>query len=68
MKAKELAEKGEKIAADKHYSSQTIRLRCRELEKLCDDFEREAQQREENLKKAMDIHECLEQVLISLTL
>ena len=62
QKAKALVSKGQKMMEDTHYAVEAIRHRCKELEKLCDDFEKAVQKREENLKKAMDIHQCLEQV------
>ena len=43
-------------------SKDQIKLKCDETRELCDKFEKEVQKREEDLKKAMDIHECLEMV------
>ena len=40
----------------------SIKMKCDEIRELCDKFDKEAQKREEDLKKAMDIHECLEMV------
>lgn len=50
----------------------SIKMKCDEIRELCDKFDKAAQKREDDLKKAMDIHECLEMVrhflLIRITL
>ena len=43
-------------------SKDQIQLKCDETRELCDKFEREVRKRLEELKAAMDIHECLEMV------
>ena len=43
-------------------SKDQIKLKCDETRELCDKFEKEVQKREEDLKKAMDIHKHLEMV------
>lgn len=47
-------------------SKDQIKLKCSEIKTLCDKFHEAVQKREEDLKKAMDIHECLEMVKICL--
>ena len=44
-------------------SKDQIKLKCDEIKELCDKFDKAAQKREEDLKKAMNIHECLEMVI-----
>ena len=43
-------------------SKDQIKLKCSEIKVLCDKLHEAVQKREEDLKKAMDIHECLEMV------
>lgn len=61
-KAKSLIAKGTRMIESNEQSKDQIQLKCDETRELCDKFEREVQKREEDLKKAMDIHECLEMV------
>lgn len=57
-----MAEKGEQMVADNHYAKEFITSKCKELYSMKDEFENKIKQREDHLKKAMDIHESLEQV------
>ena len=43
-------------------SKESIKMKCDEIKQLCDKFDKAVQKREDDLKKAMDIHECLEMV------
>lgn len=43
-------------------SKDSIKMKCDEIRELCDKFDKAAQKRDDDLKKAMDIHECLEMV------
>ena len=62
-KAKGVIAKGTKMIESNDQSKDQIKLKCDEIRELCDKFEKEVQKREDGLKKAMDIHECLEMVL-----
>lgn len=46
-------------------SRDSIKMKCDEIRELCDNFDKAAQKREDDLKKAMDIHECLDMVIVS---
>ena len=61
-KAKNLISKGTKMLENNEQSKDQIKLKCNEISELCNKFEKAVQKREEDLKKAMDIHECLEMV------
>ncbi|XP_067041019.1 guanine nucleotide exchange factor DBS-like isoform X4 [Acropora muricata] len=61
-KAKSLIAKGTTMMESNEQSKDQIQVKCDETRELCNKFEREVQKREEDLKKAMDIHECLEMV------
>lgn len=61
-KAKGVIAKGTKMIESNDQSKDQIKLKCDEIRELCDKFEKEVQKREDGLKKAMDIHECLEMV------
>lgn len=37
-------------------------MKCDEIKELCDKFDKAVLKREDDLKKAIDIHECLEMV------
>ena len=61
-KAKGLVAKGLKMIDSSEQAKDAIKMKCDEIRELCDKFDRAAQKREDDLKKAMDIHECLEMV------
>ena len=50
------------MIADGHYSRESVALRCKELQAMREEFDNKVRRREDALKKAMDIHDCLEQV------
>ena len=43
-------------------SKESIKMKCDEIKELCDKFDNAVLKREDDLKKAIDIHECLEMV------
>ena len=45
-----------------HLSKLTIQMSCKELQTSCTDLNERIDKRENQLKTAMDVHECLEQV------
>ena len=61
-KAKGLVAKGLKMIDSSEQAKDSIKMKCDEIRELCDKFDKAAQKREDDLKKAMDIHECLEMV------
>ncbi|KAL9963522.1 hypothetical protein ACROYT_G027037 [Oculina patagonica] len=61
-KAKGLVVKGLKMIESNEQSKDSIKMKCDEIRELCDKFDKGAQKREDDLNKAMDIHECLEMV------
>jgi len=61
-KAKGLVAKGLKMIDSNEQAKDSIKMKCDEIRELCDKFDKVAQKREDDLKKAMDIHECLEMV------
>lgn len=61
-KAKNLFTKGMKMVESNDQSKDQIKQKCDEISKLCNEFDKAVQKREEDLKKAIDIHECLEMV------
>ena len=66
-KAKGLIAKGFKMIETNDQAKDQIKLKCDEIKELCEKFDKAVQKREEDLKKAMDIHECLEMVKITTT-
>ena len=65
-KAKGQAARGLKMIEQNEYNRESIKLKCDEIRQLCDQFDKSIQKREEDLRKAMDIHECLEMVQLLL--
>ena len=61
-KAKGLIAKGLKMIETNELSKDQIKQKCDEIKELCDKFDKAVEQREEDLNKAMDIHECLDMV------
>jgi len=61
-KSKGLVAKGLKMIDSNEQAKDSIKMKCDEIRELCDKFDKAAQKREDDLKKAMDIHECLEMV------
>ncbi|KAJ7351026.1 guanine nucleotide exchange factor DBS [Desmophyllum pertusum] len=59
-KSKGLVIKGLKMIESNDQSRESIKMKCDEIRELCDKFDKAAQKREDDLKKAVDIHECLE--------
>ena len=65
-KAKGQAARGLKMIEQNECNRESIKLKCDEIRQLCDQFDKSIQKREEDLRKAMDIHECLEMVQLLL--
>lgn len=61
-KAKGLIAKGLKMIETNELSKDQIKQKCDEIKELCDKFDKAVEKREEDLNKAMDIHECLDMV------
>lgn len=61
-KAKGLVAKGLKMIESHEQSKESIKMKCDEIKELCDKFDKAVLKREDDLKKAIDIHECLEMV------
>lgn len=61
-KAKGLIDKGLKMIETNEHSKDQIKQKCDEIKELCDKFDKAVEKREEDLNKAMDIHECLDMV------
>ena len=60
-KAKGLVAKGLKMIELHEQSKESIK-KCDKIKELCDKFDKAVLKREDDLKKAIDIHECLEMV------
>lgn len=65
-KAKGLVVKGLKMIESNEQSKDSIKMKCDEIRELSDKFDKGVQKREDDLNKAMDIHECLEMVTVFL--
>lgn len=61
-KAKGLIAKGLKMIETNEQSKDQIKQKCDEIKELCDKFDKAVEKREEDLNKAIDIHECLDMV------
>lgn len=61
-KAKGLVAKGLKMIESHKQSDESIKMKCEEIKELCNKFDKAVLKREDDLKKAIDIHECLEMV------
>ena len=48
---------------DNHYSKSSIKLRCDEIRKLCDNFQDALDAREDTLHTTVDVFRCLDQVI-----
>ena len=61
-KAKGLVAKGLKMIESHEQSKESIKMKCDKIKELCDKFDKAVLKREDVLKKAIDIQECLEMV------
>ncbi|XP_031555186.1 guanine nucleotide exchange factor DBS-like isoform X2 [Actinia tenebrosa] len=61
-RAKALIEKGKELAEKDSLSKRTVKMRCDELSQSCAELNNKIEMREKQLKNAMDIHDCLQQV------
>lgn len=61
-KSKALIAKGLKMIETNEQSKDQIKQKCDEIRELCDKFDKAVEKRGEDLRKAGDIHECLEMV------
>ena len=60
--ATKLQEKGVELLKKDHYSEESIKLRCEELEKMMTQFDKKQETRLQDLTQSKDVHICLEQV------
>ena len=61
-KAKGLVAKGLKMIESHEQSRESLKMKCDEIKKLCNKFHKALLKRKDDLKEALDIHECLEMV------
>ena len=61
-KAKGLVAKGLKMIESHEQSRESLKMKCDKIKRLCNKFDKAILKREDDLKKAIDIHECLEMV------
>ena len=61
-KAKGLVAKGLKMIESHEQSKESIKMKCDKIKELCDKFDKAVLKREDDLKKAIYIHECVEMV------
>ncbi|XP_046852419.1 guanine nucleotide exchange factor DBS-like isoform X2 [Xenia sp. Carnegie-2017] len=60
-KLKDMCERGEVMIKKDNYHSNSIKLKCSELEDLNKDFEKKLEERMHTLNKSAEVHECLTQ-------
>lgn len=53
---------GEQLIQSNHYAVDSIRPKCVELRRICDDFSNEAKKKYDVLSKSLEIHTWIEKV------
>ncbi|XP_051532048.1 guanine nucleotide exchange factor DBS-like isoform X2 [Myxocyprinus asiaticus] len=61
-KAQLHAQHGDQLIQSNHYAVDSIRPKCVELRRICDDFSNEAKKKQDILTKSLDIHKRLDEV------
>eukprot|EP00795_Rhopilema_esculentum_P016729 gene16729-8182_t len=61
-KIKRLRNEGFDMIDSGHFSASSIRLRCNEIKKLCDEFEDALEKRQDVVQTNIDVHSCLDQL------
>ena len=61
---KAIRERGFELIEGNHYSKSSIKLRCDEIRKQCDDFQDALETRESTLQTNVDVFKCLDQVFV----
>jgi len=59
---KAIRERGFELIDSSHYSKSSIKLRCDEIRKQCDDFQDALETRESTLQTNVDVFKCLDQL------
>lgn len=61
-KAQSLALHGEQLIQNNHYAVDSIRPKCVELRRICDDFTNETKKKYDILGKSLELHKQLDKV------
>lgn len=61
-KAQTLALHGEQLIQNNHYAVDSIRPKCVELRRICDDFTNETKKKYDILGKSLELHKQLDKV------
>lgn len=61
-KAQLHAQHGDQLIQSNHYAVDSIRPKCVELRRICDDFSNEARKKQDILTKSLDIHKRIDEV------
>ncbi|XP_042195148.1 guanine nucleotide exchange factor DBS isoform X3 [Callorhinchus milii] len=61
-KAQSLASHGDQLIQSDHYAVDSIRPKCNELRRICDNFSNEVKKRQGTLSKSLEVHTCLDKV------
>ncbi len=61
-KAQLHAQHGDQLIQSNHYAVDSIRPKCVELRRICDDFSNEAKKKRDILTKSLEIHKRIDEV------